>query len=132
MNSKLRILLVDDMPAMRSVLRTMLQEAGFADIVEVEDGDAAWRIIQDSVDLTDQAPGLVIADWNMPAMSGMELLRAIRSFSLTRKLPVLIVTGERNPEYLSEAIYAGVTDFIAKPFTSVQLKEKIQKALLSC
>lgn len=130
----LKILLVDDMPAMRSILRGMLEEIGFTRIVEAEDGEIAWQLIRQSalagkgsgrVEGAGDALGLVIADWQMPAMSGVDLLRAIRNFPMTRSLPFLMVTAKGDVAHVSEATRAGVTDYVVKPFSATQLFDKI-------
>lgn len=124
----LRILVVDDMPAMRSIVRNMLLEIGFTRIVEAEDADQAWERIRFAIAPggdPEGAFGLVVSDWNMPGMSGAELLRAVRGLSQTRDLAFLMVTAERSPDHLSEATHAGVTDYVIKPFNLGHLREKI-------
>jgi two-component system chemotaxis response regulator CheY len=129
MGANLRILVVDDMPAVRSILRGMLEELGFERIVEAEDGEMAWQLVREAATSGGQEFGLVIADWNMPGMSGADLLRAIRSFAPTRALPFFMVTAEGNRAHLAEAFHAGVTDYVVKPFSGRQLGDKIEKAL---
>jgi len=121
----LKILVVDDVPAVRSVLKNMLEQMGFTQIIEAEDGETAWQLIQQASTQGGLAFELVISDWNMPGMSGADLLRAVRSFPPSRDLPFLMVTAEGDHGYLSEAIRAGVTDYVVKPFNGAQLGEKI-------
>ncbi len=125
--SSLKVLVVDDMPAMRSILRNMLEEIGFGRVVEAEDGEHAWFLIRQAAGEEGEI-GLVIADWNMPGMSGVDLLRAVRSFQQTRDLPFFMVTGEGDRGHVSEAIRAGATDYVVKPFSAHQLGEKISIA----
>lgn len=121
----IRTMIVDDMPAMRTILRDMLEQLGFKEILEAEDGDAAWQQIKADAAASDRAFGLVISDWNMPGMSGVELLRLMRSFDATSELPFLMITGEGDRDHISEAVNAGATDFVIKPFNVEQLSEKI-------
>jgi two-component system chemotaxis response regulator CheY len=125
-----RVLIVDDMPAMRSIVRNMLEEAGFKNIDEAEDGEMAWHLLRQSVNDSERPFSLVIADWNMPgSMSGVDLLRAIRALPHTRNLPFFMVTGQRDEKHLSEAMRAGVTGYVVKPFTAEQLREKLEHSL---
>ena len=131
--TSIKVLVVDDMPAMRSILRGMLEEIGFSQITEAEDGETAWQLIRDAASAARSpadAFGLVIADWNMPKMSGVDLLRAIRALSFTRDLPFFMVTAEGDQSHLSGAVRAGVTDYVVKPFNARDLGQKIDKALL--
>jgi two-component system, chemotaxis family, chemotaxis protein CheY len=125
MNPLLRILIVDDMPAVRSILKNMLLELGFQRIEEAESGDSAWELVRDAARNATDAYGLLIADWNMPGMSGVELLRAIRSFAPSRDLPFIIVTAQGGSDHLTEAVRAGVTDYLVKPFNGEQLGQKL-------
>ncbi len=128
MSSGFRILVVDDMPAVRLILRNMLEEAGFTDVIEAEDGEVAWKLIRNTVETGDPKPiRLVISDWNMPGMNGVDLLRAVRASAHTRELPFLLITGEGDPGLLDEAGAAGVTDLVIKPFTSAQLGEQVRR-----
>ena len=124
-----KILVVDDMPAMRSILCRMLQELGFSQITAVEDGETAWEMLQNGIENPEEFFELIIADWNMPGMSGIELLRAIRSSTHTRLLPFLMVTSKGEQPNVFEATQLGVTDYIVKPFNGAQLGEKISAAL---
>lgn len=128
MNPAIRVLVVDDMPAMRMILRNMLTAMGFTRIEEAEDGDVAWQMLRTAAGI-ESAFGLVVADWNMTAMSGVELLRAVRGYPGTRSLPFLLVTAEGDREHLDEAFRAETTDYIVKPFTAEQLRAKIERAL---
>ena len=118
---KMRILVVDDFSTMRRILKNILKQIGYTDIDEAEDGNGALaKLRQDKYDL-------VVSDWNMPNMSGLDLLKAIRADSALNGIPVLMVTAEAKKENVVEAIKAGVNNYIVKPFTAEVLREKIEK-----
>ena len=115
----MKILTVDDFSTMRRIIRNILRQLGYNNIVEAEDGTSALQILQqDNIDF-------VISDWNMPNMSGLELLKAIRADAKLKDIPVLLVTAEALKENVVEAVKAGVNGYIVKPFTAETLKEKI-------
>jgi len=116
----MKVLVVDDFATMRKIVRNILKQIGFEDILEAEDGTAALRLIKN-----DQV-GLVVTDWNMPNMSGLDLLREIRQNPQTTNLPVLMVTAEGLKENVMEAVKAGVSNYVVKPFTAEVLQEKIE------
>ncbi len=125
MNSKvidfsMKVLVVDDFATMRKIIRNVLKQIGFEDIAEAEDGAAALQILK-----TEQV-GLVVTDWNMPNMSGLDLLRKIRQNSQFAEVPVLMVTAEGLKENVLEAVKAGVSNYVVKPFTAEVLQEKIE------
>ena len=118
---KMKILVVDDFSTMRRIVKNILKQIGFANIEEAEDGNSALaRLRLGGYDL-------VISDWNMPNMSGLELLKAIRSDSALSSVPVLMVTAEAKKENVVEAIKSGVNNYVVKPFTADVLKDKIEK-----
>ncbi|MEK7871126.1 MAG: chemotaxis response regulator CheY [Nitrospirota bacterium] len=118
---KMKILVVDDFSTMRRIVRNILKQLGYANIEEAEDGNAALTKLKlDSY-------GLVISDWNMPNMTGIELLQKIRSDDALKGVPVLMVTAEAKQENVIVAIQSGVNNYIVKPFTAEVLKEKIDK-----
>lgn len=118
---KMKILVVDDFSTMRRILKNILKQIGFTSIEEAEDGNCALaKMRQDKYDL-------VISDWNMPNMTGLDLLKAIRADSALNGVPVLMVTAEAKKENVVEAIKAGVNNYIVKPFTAEVLREKIEK-----
>jgi two-component system, chemotaxis family, chemotaxis protein CheY len=117
---RMRVLVVDDFATMRKIVRNILKQIGFEDITEAEDGNAALRVIKS------ENIGLVVTDWNMPNMSGLDLLREIRGNSQTASLPVLMVTAEGLKENVMEAVKAGVNNYVVKPFTAEVLQEKIE------
>lgn len=121
MNKNIRILIVDDFSTMRRIVKNLLADLGFNNTVEAEDGNSALAVLrQDAVEL-------VITDWNMPGMTGIELLRAIRADAKFRTLPVLMVTAEAKREQIIEAAQTGVNGYIIKPFTAQTLEEKLGK-----
>ena len=115
----MKILTVDDFSTMRRIIRNMLRQLGYTNIVEAEDGAEALSLLQrEKVDF-------VISDWNMPNMSGLDLLKAIRADENLKPLPVLLVTAEALKENVVEALKAGVNNYVVKPFTAETLKGKI-------
>jgi two-component system chemotaxis response regulator CheY len=125
--SDIKILVVDDMAAMRKILKTLLAQLGYKNVDEAEDGKQALEILKQSPNKY----GLVITDWNMPNMTGIELVQAIRSDENLKHLPILMVTAEAKKENVLMAIKAGVNNYIVKPFTAETLKEKIEKIFSS-
>jgi two-component system chemotaxis response regulator CheY len=124
-NKSLKILIVDDFATMRKVIRNLLKQGGFENIVEAEDGVAALKILQS------QKVDFVISDWNMPNMSGLELLKAVRGSDDLKELPFLMVTAEALKDNVVAAVKAGVSNYIVKPFTAEVLTEKIEKIVKS-
>ncbi len=119
----MKILVVDDFSTMRRIVRNLLGELGFAsaNMLEADDGNSALAVLRSSrIDF-------VVTDWNMPGMTGIDLLRAIRADPTLKSLPVLMVTAENSREQIIAAAQAGVNGYIVKPFTAVTLKEKIDR-----
>ncbi len=121
MKTDMKILVVDDFSTMRRIVKNLLGELGFTNMQEADDGSTAITALQ-AGDFE-----FVVTDWNMPGMTGIELLRAIRADAKLAHLPVLMVTAEASREQIIEAAQAGVNGYIIKPFTAVTLKEKIDK-----
>jgi len=121
MNKDSKILIVDDFATMRKVIRNLLKQIGYENIVEAEDGVMALA------ELRNQKIEFVISDWNMPNMTGIELLREVRADESLSKTPFLMVTAESLKENVVEAVKAGVDNYIVKPFTAEVLNEKIGK-----
>jgi two-component system, chemotaxis family, chemotaxis protein CheY len=122
-NKKIKILIVDDFATMRKVIRNLLKQSGYENVTEAEDGVAAMNVLKSTkIDF-------VISDWNMPNMTGIELLRAVRSDNELSTLPFLMVTAESLKDNVVEAVKAGVSNYIVKPFTAEVLGEKIDKIL---
>ena len=118
---KIKILVVDDFSTMRRIVKNILKQIGYTEIDEAEDGNGALaKLRQDKYDL-------IVSDWNMPNMTGLDLLKAIRADGALNGIPVLMVTAEAKKENVVEAIKAGVNNYIVKPFTAEVLREKIEK-----
>lgn len=120
-----KVIVVDDSSVMRQIIKNNLKQLGFeqSNLVDAEDGEQALRKInEDEVDL-------VIADWNMPKMTGIDLLKAIRSDGALKELPFMMVTSEADKEKIMEAVQSGVNQYIVKPFNATQLEEKIKEIL---
>jgi two-component system chemotaxis response regulator CheY len=123
MDKQIKILIVDDFATMRKVIRNLLKQLGYENIVEAEDGVAALRILRS------QKIDLVISDWNMPNMTGLELLKEVRADEELKATPFLMVTAEALQDNVIAAVKAGVNNYIVKPFTAEVLNEKIVKIL---
>ncbi len=117
----MKVLVVDDMSTMRRIVKNVLRQIGFTDIVEAENGQDALTKLKAG------GFGLVVSDWNMPVMQGIELLRAVRADAELKALPFLMVTAEAQKENLIEAVQAGVSNYVVKPFTAEVLQGKLEK-----
>jgi two-component system chemotaxis response regulator CheY len=118
-----RFLVVDDSSTMRRIIRNSLKAAGFDDAVEAENGEGGLARLQaDSVDF-------VITDWNMPVMNGIEFVTAMRGNAAFKATPVLMVTTMAEKENILQAMQAGVTNYVVKPFDAATLKKKIDQIL---
>ncbi|WP_333623920.1 chemotaxis response regulator CheY, partial [Stenotrophomonas indicatrix] len=106
---------------MRRIVKNLLGDLGFTNTAEAEDGHAALSLLQS------QPFDFVVTDWNMPVMTGIELLKAIRADAKLKTLPVLMVTAEAKREQIIEAAQNGVNGYIIKPFTAQTLEEKLGK-----
>lgn len=117
----MKVLVVDDMVTMRRIVKNILKQLGFANVDEAENGQEALQ------KLRADTYGFVVSDWNMPVMTGIDMLRAIRADEKLKPTPVLMVTAEAQQSNLIEAVQAGVSNYIVKPFTAETLQEKIAK-----
>lgn len=122
-DSKMRILVVDDFSTMRRIIKAILKQLGYDDIEEAEDGKQAYEKLKAG------KFDFVVSDWNMPNMTGIELLRAVRSDPALKDMPFLMVTAETEKHIVVEAIQAGVSNYIVKPFTAKLFEEKMDKIL---
>ncbi len=121
MDRNMKILVVDDFSTMRRIIKNLLKELGFTNIEEADDGQTALPLLkQGNFDF-------LVTDWNMPGMSGIDLLRAVRADPNLASLPVLMVTAEAKREQIIKAAQEGVNGYIVKPFNGATLKEKIEK-----
>ncbi len=119
----MRILVVDDSSTMRRIIINTLNKLGYTQIIEASNG-------REGMDRLASAPvDLVITDWNMPEMTGIEFIRSIRGGDKTRNLPVLMVTTNAAKDDIVEALKAGVNNYVVKPFTPDTIKEKIEAVL---
>lgn len=117
----MRVLIVDDFSTMRRIVRNILRQIGLNNVVEADDGTTAWDVLnRDKIDF-------IVSDWNMPKMTGIELLRKVRSSEQFADLPFLMVTAEAQQENIIEAVQAKVSNYIVKPFTADTMKQKIDK-----
>jgi len=121
----MKFLVVDDFSTMRRIVRNLLKELGFTNVTEAEDGvDGLVKLRADAFDF-------VVSDWNMPNMTGIDMLRAIRADPALKHLPVLMVTAEAKRENIIEAAQAGASGYVVKPFTAGTLDEKLKKIFLT-
>jgi len=120
-DTSIKVLVVDDMSTMRRIVKNVLKQIGFSDIVEAENGqDALSKLKVGDI-------GLIVSDWNMPVMQGVELLRSVRADPELKHLPFLMVTAEAQKENIIEAVQAGVSNYVVKPFTAEALQGKLEK-----
>lgn len=120
-----RILVIDDMPSIRELVRNHLKAMGFKNIVEAEDGDDGLKTLieQNSAGKPIQ---LVISDWNMPRMKGLDLLKQVRATNEWQNLPFVLLTSESEREQVTEAVLAGVSQYIVKPFAAKVFEDKLK------
>ncbi|MFP8965892.1 chemotaxis response regulator CheY [Pokkaliibacter sp. CJK22405] len=121
MDKNMKILIVDDFSTMRRIIKNLLRDLGFTNTVEADDGSTALPILKSG------GIDFLVTDWNMPGMTGIDLLKAVRADPKLVRLPVLMVTAEAKREQIIAAAQAGVNGYVVKPFTAAVLKEKIEK-----
>ena len=121
MDKNMKILIVDDFSTMRRIIKNLLRDLGFNNTQEADDGNTALPMLQSG------NFDFLVTDWNMPGMTGIDLLKAVRADAKLASMPVLLVTAEAKKDQIVEAAQAGVNGYIVKPFTAVTLKEKIEK-----
>jgi two-component system chemotaxis response regulator CheY len=119
----LNFLVVDDFSTMRRIIKNLLHDLGYGNVTEADDGKTALPLLKEG------NFDFLITDWNMPGMAGLELLKQVRADARLGKLPVLMLTAEAKREQIVEAVQAGVSGYVIKPFTGATLKEKIDKIL---
>ena len=117
----MKILIVDDFSTMRRIIKNLLRDLGFTNTHEADDGTTALPMLKNG-DFD-----FLVTDWNMPGMTGIELLKEIRADDKLASLPTLMVTAEAKRDQIIEAAQAGVNGYVVKPFTAQVLKEKIDK-----
>jgi len=124
-NPDMKFLVVDDFATIRRIVKGVINELGFSNVTEADDGSTALPLLRDG------NFDFLITDWNMPGMPGLDLLKAVRANPKLAKLPVLMVTAEAKREQIIAAAQAGVDGYIIKPFTAEVLKKKLTKILNS-
>ena len=117
----MKILIVDDFSTMRRIIKNLLRDLGYNNTSEADDGNTGLPMLQSG------NFNFLVTDWNMPGMTGLDLLKAVRADARLNNLPVLMVTAEAKKEQIVMAAQAGVNGYIVKPFTAQTLKEKIDK-----
>ena len=122
-DTSIKILIVDDFATMRRILKNILKQLDFKNLVEADDGTSAWEILEG------QDVDLIISDWNMPKMTGLELLKKVRGSDKYKTTPFLMVTAEAQKQNVIEAVQAGVSNYVVKPFTAEAISEKLEKIL---
>jgi two-component system chemotaxis response regulator CheY len=120
----LKLLVVDDSSTMRRIIKNTLQRLGFDDVLEAEHGVEAWQIMERTPDIN-----VLITDWNMPEMNGLDLVRKVRADGRYDSMPIIMVTTEGGKAEVITALKAGVNNYIVKPFTPQVLKEKLEDVL---
>ncbi|MDR1912593.1 MAG: response regulator [Helicobacteraceae bacterium] len=120
----MKILVVDDSSTMRRIIKNTLTRLKFLDLLEAENGAQAWEVLVQNADV-----GVLITDWNMPEMNGLELVKKVRAEQKYVDLPIIMVTTEGGKTEVITALKAGVNNYIVKPFTPEVLKEKLEAVL---
>jgi two-component system chemotaxis response regulator CheY len=121
LDKNMKILIVDDFSTMRRIIKNLLRDLGFTNTSEADDGLTALPMLESG------SFDFLVTDWNMPGMTGIDLLRKVRADDRLKHLPVLMVTAEAKRDQIIEAAQAGVNGYVVKPFTAQALKEKIDK-----
>lgn len=120
-----KVLVADDMKTMRMVVKKNLAALGFTDITEAVDGQVAWAQVEAAVS-SHKPFMLIVSDWTMPNMTGLEFLKKVRSHPVVGKTPFLMVTAEADAALVKEALAAGVSNYVTKPFSAETFKEKLE------
>lgn len=120
LDTSIRVLVVDDFATMRRIIKGVLKQLGFSKIVEAQDGSDALGMLKK------EPVGLIVSDWNMPKMTGLELLKAVKGDDSLKGIPFVMVTAEGMKENVIEAVKSGVNNYIVKPFTPEAFIEKIK------
>lgn len=122
-DTSIKVLVVDDFATMRRIVKGVLKGLGFNQIIEAGDGTAALQ------ELKKESVGLIVSDWNMPKMTGLDLLKAVRADEKLKSIPFIMVTAEGQKDNVIDAVKAGVSNYIVKPFTPETFGEKLEKVL---
>jgi two-component system chemotaxis response regulator CheY len=121
MDSNMRVLIVDDFASIRWILRNILKRNGFTNITEAHNGKNALKVLKK------EKFDLILCDWDMPVMSGLELLNKVRSDDEFKNVPFIMITSESQKDNILSVVKAGATDYVMKPFTAETISEKLQK-----
>ncbi|MBW1715328.1 MAG: chemotaxis response regulator CheY [Deltaproteobacteria bacterium] len=121
MDLNMKVLVVDDFATMRRIVKNVLKQIGFTNIKEADDGKSALK------ELKEDKFDLILCDWNMPGMPGIELLNKVRSDDELKDIPFVMVTAEAKKENILEAVKAGANNYVVKPFTAETVGEKLKK-----
>jgi len=119
----MQVLTIDDSPTMRKIIRESLGKAGYSDVIEAEDCEVGLQKLRAT------AVDLILVDWNMPGMSGIDFVKTIRKTPALAGIPVIMVTSNADKKQVLSAVMAGVNDYLAKPFAFDVFSEKVRKAL---
>lgn len=125
-NPNMKTIVIDDMMTMRKIISKMLKQIGFTNVSEADDGATAWPMIQQAAE-SGEPFEFIVSDWNMPKMSGLDLLIKIRATEGIKDTPFLMVTAEAEQSNVVKVVQAGVSNFVVKPFKPETLQEKISK-----
>lgn len=118
----MKVLVVDDFATMRKIIKNVLKQINIENVLEAENGKHALTVLKS------EAVDLIISDWIMPEMTGIEFLKACKADDSIKKIPFIMVTAEAQKDNIMEAIKSGVDNYIVKPFTPDKLREAIDKA----
>jgi two-component system chemotaxis response regulator CheY len=124
-----KILIVDDMPSVRDLVLRELRNLGYSYVISAKDGIDAWNILKAEYEKKSQIE-LVISDWNMPFLQGIELLKKVRGTPEIADTPFVLLTSESEKEQVTEAVFLGVSQYILKPFSPKMFEEKLKTAWL--
>ncbi len=125
-NPNMKTIVIDDMMTMRKIITKMLKQIGFTNVSEADDGATAWPMIQQAQE-SGEPFEFIVSDWNMPKMSGLDLLIKVRGTEGIKDTPFLMVTAEAEQSNVVKVVQAGVSNFVVKPFKPETLQEKIEK-----
>lgn len=122
-----RILIIDDMPSIRDLVKNTLKAMGYKNLFEAEDGELGLKLLMQH-NVAGSHIQLVISDWNMPKMNGLDLLKHIRATAEWSNLPFVLLTSESERDQVTEAVLAGVSQYIVKPFSAKVFDDKLKAA----
>jgi len=125
MDLNMKVLIVDDFATMRRILKNIMKQIGFSDITEADNGKNALKVLKS------QKIDLILCDWNMPEMPGIEVLNTVRADDELKSTPFVMVTAEAQKENILEAVKAGVSSYVVKPFTAETVEQKLEKVFSS-